>query len=71
MNKNIGTADRLARLIIGLVLTAGGGFLFTISPVLGVITMLGGLFCVYEAAVGWCALYALLGKNTCPIKGPS
>ena len=71
MHKNIGTPDRLARLVIGLVLIAAGSFLgIAINFILGSIIILAGLFCVYEAVVGWCALYSLLGKNTCPVKGP-
>lgn len=26
-----------------------------------------GLFALYEALASWCALYQLIGKNTCPL----
>lgn len=66
MKKNIGTADRVLRGLIGIAC-------FIASAIVGItvikiVLVLVGLFSIFQAAVGWCALYALLGKNTCPIK---
>lgn len=65
MKKNINKNDRILRLFIALVL-----FLVAyIADSDGVkfIFVLLGLFTVYEVLSGWCALYALIGRNTCPV----
>lgn len=68
MMKNIGAPDRMVRLGIGTLLVAISIYVaWQINPWLGLIPLIIGAFLVYEAALGWCALYALLGKNTCPI----
>ncbi len=67
MKKNIGSVDRYLRLAmgVGLLLLA---LLAPLSLELRVITALLGGFTVFEALVGWCGFYALIGKNTCPIQ---
>ena len=59
--KNIGMYDRILRLAIGLGLIVYGYFYSYIS-------ILIGLFTLYEALASWCILYQLLGINTCPLK---
>jgi uncharacterized membrane protein len=66
MKKNIGTLDRLARLIIGCALIVLGAL--QDNSLIATILALLGLICIYQSARGWCFLYALLGKNTCPIE---
>ncbi|MCD1294616.1 DUF2892 domain-containing protein [Methanocella sp. CWC-04] len=65
MKRNIGTADRMIRLILGLILVAMGIYVWGLP---GMLLILAGLFSVYESIAGWCVLYALLGKNTCPVE---
>ena len=64
MKPNIGINDRIARLIIGVVLIS----LALIYK--STFMALGGLFGIYEAFSSWCVFYQLLGRNTCPIKNP-
>ncbi len=66
MKKNIGTHDRLLRLAIAIVV--GISILFVDSIILKIGLALISLFVLYEALAGWCALNALLGKNTCQIR---
>lgn len=66
MNKNIGTADRIARAIIGIIAIALAFFVGNLYAKIGLAVL--GIFSLYESLAGWCALYALLGKNTCPIE---
>lgn len=66
MKKNIGKFDRMSRLFIG-ALCLLIALLATFSWLGRVIIALIGLFSIYEAFAGWCAFYALIGKNTCPI----
>lgn len=59
MTRNIGTLDRILRLIAGLVLLA----LVFVGPKtpFGLI----GLVLIATAAMGWCPPYALFGISTC------
>lgn len=61
MKKNIGTTDRLIRLTLAMVLFALA-YWYQSWILLGI-----GLFTLYEAVASWCVMYALLGKNSCPI----
>ena len=67
MNNNVGMADRLARIVLGIALIAFAipvGFPATgwnWVGWIGVVPLLTGL-------VGWCPLYAMLGICTTPGK---
>lgn len=62
---NVGTVDRIARIIFGAALIS----LFFLNPdaswryftLLGIIPLLTGIFST-------CPLYSLLGMSTCPVK---
>ena len=69
MKNNIGTPDRMVRIGIGTLLVAASIYIaWRYNPWIGLIPLIIGAFAIYEAAIGWCALYALLGKNTCPVR---
>ncbi len=64
--KNIGTIDRVARAVLGV--------LFLVYAVFGqhgvvprVILLVIAIFCLYQAVAGWCLWYQIIGKNTCPV----
>ena len=59
MKANIGTADRAARIIVGLIIVSLS-FWGPKSPwaYIGLIPIFTGIF-------GYCGLYTLLGINTC------
>ncbi len=59
--KNIGRADRLIRLTLALLLLVSGIWFW--QPVL----LAAAGFVLYEVLSGWCAVYAAIGRNTCPI----
>lgn len=61
--KNIGKADRLLRLWLGIALLLWA-MLTTWSPLL---IFLSG-FATFEAVFSWCGLYVALGKNTCLVE---
>jgi len=65
MNKNLGTTDRITRLLLAVMV--GAGVLVTKSIAFQLVLVVLSLFVFYEALAGWCILYALMGKNTCPI----
>ncbi|MCB9812945.1 MAG: DUF2892 domain-containing protein [Pseudomonadales bacterium] len=62
MKKNEGPADRAIRIILGLTLitiayTQQINWLY----IVGAVALITGI-------TGFCGLYTLLGKNTCPMK---
>jgi Protein of unknown function (DUF2892) len=60
---NVGTADRIARIVLGLVLIG-----LTLGGVIGVWGWIG-VVPLLTAALGSCPLYSVLGFSTCPMKG--
>jgi len=64
--KNIGSVDRIFRLILA-VLFMTLAFFVDVS-IVEFILILASLFVLYESVFGWCALYAVLGIKTCPIE---
>ncbi len=59
---NIGTPDRIFRLVIAGILLLWGIW----SQSAGL--LIGAGFTFYESFFKWCGFYALIGKNTCPLK---
>ncbi len=67
MKKNMGTADRVIRIIIAAII-AGLYFTNVISGTLGIILLvLAGIF-VLTSLVSFCPLYAPFGIRTCAVK---
>jgi len=63
--KNEGTVDRVARIVVGLVLIG----LYLANPA-GAWNWLGliGIIPLVTGLLGTCPLYSILGINTCPMK---
>jgi len=55
---NINNAGRLARGGICILLFLGAGFAFSFCLWLGLALVLSGIFLLFEALLGWCALRA-------------
>ena len=67
MNKNMGSTDRMIRIIVA-ALFAVVYFTGTVTGTLGVVLLvLGGVF-VLTSIVSFCPLYAIVGLNTCPLE---
>lgn len=63
MTKNMGTADRAARAVLGIVLLA-----LAFGPLAGILAWLAGAVGVVmlaTSALGSCPLYTLFGIRTC------
>lgn len=62
MQKNVGSIDRIARIVLGLVLIS----LVFVGPQ----TPWGwiGVIPIATALIGWCPAYRLLGIRTCPVE---
>lgn len=63
MNTNIGTIDRVLRILVGLALVAAALGLF--EPAYQTAWGWIGLIPLATALVGWCPLYRILGIKTC------
>ena len=57
MSKNIGSADRIVRIILGVALLAWGYMAQNWWGAVGLVPLL-------TAAIGWCPAYAPLGLKT-------
>lgn len=68
MKKNLGNIDRIIRIII-LVIVGILYFTGTISGTLGIVLLVIGVVLGLTSIIGFCPIYALLGINSCPIKG--
>lgn len=67
MKKNMGTADKIIRLIIAAVM-ATLYFTKTVEGTLGIVLLVfAGVF-VATSFISFCPLYAPFGINTCSIK---
>lgn len=67
MKTNMGTADRIIRVIIAAIV----GVLFlsgTISGTLGIVLLVLAAVFVLTSLISFCPLYALFGIRTCPLK---
>lgn len=61
MKANVGGIDRILRIIVGIALVAWALMGGPVWAWIGVVPLATGL-------IGFCALYPLLGINTCPTK---
>ena len=63
MHKNIGSVDKLIRIVVALVL-AVLVFSKMVTGTLAVILGIAAILLVLTSLVGWCGLYTILGINT-------
>ena len=64
MKTNVGAADRLFRIVLGLALLSTLFVLHDSARWVGLI----GLVPLATGLLRWCPLYSLLGFDTCPVK---
>ncbi len=67
MKKNMGSADRIIRILIAAVF-AVLYFTGTVSGTLGLVLLILGAVFVLTSLVSFCPLYAIFGMNTCATK---
>ena len=67
MKKNMGSTDRILRIIIAAVI-AILYFNGTVSGTLGLVLLILGAVFVLTSLVSFCPLYSIFGLNTCPAK---
>lgn len=66
MKKNMGSADRVVRIILAAVF-AVLYFTGTVTGTLGIVLLILGSIFLLTSLVSFCPLYALVGLRTCPV----
>lgn len=70
MNRNIGSADRIIRIVVGFALILAP-LMMTLSiydsATLRIVSMIVGVVLVLTALVRFCPLYRLIGVKTCKV----
>lgn len=67
MKKNMGTLDRVIRLLIAAVI-AGLVYFKIISGTLSMVLLVAALIFALTSFLSFCPMYKLIGVNTCEIK---
>ncbi len=67
MKKNMGTADRIVRILVA-VLVSVLYFTDVISGTLGVVLLVVGVIFLLTSFVSFCPIYAPFGLSTCKVK---
>ncbi len=67
MKKNMGTADRIIRLILAAVF-AILYFTGTVTGTFGIVLLVFAAVFALTSVVSFCPLYPLVGLNSCPVK---
>ena len=63
MNKNMGSTDRIVRIIIAVILAALY-LMGTVSGTLGIIFLIVAVVFLLTSLLGWCPLYLPFGLST-------
>lgn len=67
MKKNVGSADRIIRLLLGLVLIILY-VMHVFTGTVGFVLLIAGIIIALTSLISFCPIYAILGINTCPVK---
>ncbi len=58
MKRNMGSADRVVRVVLGLAIIAAGAYFRSWLGLIGIVPLA-------TAAIGWCPAYLPFGISTC------
>ena len=61
MEKNVGTVDRVIRVVLGLAIIGAGVYYQSWWGVIGIVPLA-------TAAIGWCPVYLPFKMSTCKLK---
>ncbi|HMT10313.1 MAG TPA: DUF2892 domain-containing protein [Ignavibacteria bacterium] len=61
MKANVGSSDKIIRIILGVVIIAAGFYFKSWFGLIGIVPLL-------TAFVSFCPLYSVIGVNTCKVK---
>ncbi len=63
MKKNVGSTDKIIRIVLALVL----GYLYysgVLTGTLGIVAVVVGVIALLTAVINFCPLYSIIGANT-------
>jgi hypothetical protein len=67
MKKNMGSADRMIRIVVAIILAALY-FTGTVTGTLGIVlVVIAGVFTL-TSVISFCPLYSIVGLSTCPVQ---
>lgn len=66
MNRNVGTPDRIIRVVLAAVAVVAA-ILVGLPSALGIVLLVVAAVLVGTAAVGFCPAYRVFGVSTCPV----
>jgi len=69
MGKNVGSADKILRIVVGIALIAFA--LFGPADIAWKWVGWIGVIPIVTALMGWCPLYSIVGIRTCPMEKKS
>jgi hypothetical protein len=69
MGKNVGSADKIVRIVVGIALIAFA--LFGPADIAWKWVGWIGVVAILTALMGWCPAYSILGLRTCPMEKKS
>ncbi len=61
MKRNVGSLDRILRLVLGAAMVGGGIYFHSWFGAIGLIL-------IGTALINFCPLYAIVGANTCSVR---
>ena len=61
MKQNVGSVERIIRVVLGLAIIGAGVMYASWWGAIGAVLVVTGL-------IGWCPPYAIMGMNTCKVK---
>lgn len=67
ITKNVGSADRVIRLVAGLALFFAA---YSTGGTAAIVLTVAGAMALATGLVGWCGLYTMLGVKTCTVDKP-
>lgn len=67
MKKNMGTADKVIRILIALII-AVLYFTNVITGTLGIVLLIVAAIFLLTSLISFCPLYTIFGLSTCPAK---
>jgi Inner membrane protein YgaP-like, transmembrane domain len=67
MNANVGSTDKVIRLVLALVAVVAA-FVAGVSSALGIVLLVLGVVLAVTALTGFCPIYRVLGMSTGPAR---
>jgi hypothetical protein len=67
MNANVGSTDKMVRVVLALAAFVFA-FVIGIGSAVGVVLLAAGVVLAATALTGFCPLYRVLGMSTCPVR---